>query len=118
MLPPNGPSGQEASVVAFADNFCLSVHPFNARAPAIKWSEDDEGLQGILRATLVRQLNERGVSDWRTKTGSRPGDGPGSTRSCSQSGARLRHAAARGYKPSGPREMALGFGTPGSRGGK
>ena len=31
MLTLSGPSGQEASVAAFADDFCLTAHLGNAR---------------------------------------------------------------------------------------
>ena len=42
----DGPSGQEASVIAFADNFYLPVHLGDARVQAVMWSDDDEGLPG------------------------------------------------------------------------
>ena len=66
-----GPSEQEAGAAAYSDDFVVYEYLGSTRAPAVVWSEADQGLQMSLRAILSRQLNGRGgrrleVGDWQS----------------------------------------------------
>ena len=54
-----GPSGQEANIAVFAEEFLVSVHFGGSPAPAVAWGEVHGGLELFLEAALGRQFDKR-----------------------------------------------------------